>query len=81
MDKRMRGKKTLSLFPRFESLHLAFSTSCRTMRVLSPIVQISALSVFNLGEKLASCHAVASQLAGHDHATGFAQVRIDSPEV
>jgi hypothetical protein len=68
MDKRMRGKKALSLPRRFKSLHLAFSTSCRTMRVLSPIVQISALSVFNLGEKLALCHAVASQLVGHDHA-------------
>ena len=38
MDKRMRGKKALSLLPRFESLHLAFSTSCRPMRVFRAIV-------------------------------------------
>jgi hypothetical protein len=28
-DKRMRGKEVLSVFQRFESLHLALSTPCR----------------------------------------------------
>jgi hypothetical protein len=68
MDKRMRGKKALSQLPRFESLHLAFSTSCRTMRVLRAIVQIAALSMLNLRKELPARHTVASQLIGHDHA-------------
>jgi hypothetical protein len=31
MDKRVGGKEVLSLFWRFESLHLAFPTPCRPM--------------------------------------------------
>jgi hypothetical protein len=30
MDECVRRKKVLSMFRRFESLHLTFSTSCRT---------------------------------------------------
>ena len=68
MDECVSGKEVLSLPGRFESSHLAFSTSCRPMRVFRAIVQISTLSVFNLRKQLAPRHAMASQFIGHDHA-------------
>ena len=68
VDKGVRGEKVLRLFWRFESLHLALAAACRTMRVLGSVVQISALAMFYRGKELAVCHAVASQLIGHDHA-------------
>jgi hypothetical protein len=43
------------------------SLSRRPMRVLSPIVQISALSVHNAGKQLTPSDTIASQLVGHDH--------------
>jgi hypothetical protein len=46
---------------------VAFATSGRTMRVFGAVVQIPALSMFNLGKDLALRYAVASQLVGHDH--------------
>src|SRR5882757_6403418 len=59
MDECVSGEKVLGLPRRFESLHLAFSTSCRPMGVFRAIVQISTLSVFNLREQLAPRHAIA----------------------
>jgi hypothetical protein len=37
------------------------------MRVLRPIIQISALAVLNAGEQLTLGHAIAPQFVGHDH--------------
>ncbi len=37
------------------------------MRVLSPIVQVSALPVLNVGKQVALGDAVAAQFVGHDH--------------
>jgi hypothetical protein len=45
----------------------AFSSSGWPMRVLGPVVQISALSVLDAGKKLALRNAVTPQLVGHDH--------------
>jgi hypothetical protein len=70
INETVSGKEILSLIGRFKTLHLAFSASGRPMRVLRAIVQISALSMFDLRQELAMCHAVASQFVGHDHA-GF----------
>jgi hypothetical protein len=67
MNERVRRKEALSLSRRLESLHLTLSTPCGTMRVFGSIVQISALSMFDLWKELAVGHAVASQLVGHDH--------------
>jgi hypothetical protein len=41
------GEELLCLPRRFEPLHLPLSSSRRTMRVLGPIIQISALSVLD----------------------------------
>jgi hypothetical protein len=68
VDERVRGEKALGLVGRFESLHLAFTVTCRSMWVFSAVVQISALPMPNLRKQLALSHAVASQLIGHDHA-------------
>jgi hypothetical protein len=68
MDKSVSGEEVLSLLRRFESLHLPLAPLRRSMCVFRAVVQIPTLSMFNLGKQLAVCHAVASQLVGHDHA-------------
>ena len=67
IDESMSREEILSLRGRFEALHLPFSSSRRTMRVLSPIVQVSALPVLNVGKQVALGDAVAAQFVGHDH--------------
>ena len=67
MDERVRVKEVLSLFRRFESLHLPLSSPRRSMRVLGSIIQISALSVLDARKQLALSDAIAPQLVGHDH--------------
>jgi hypothetical protein len=47
-------------------LHLPLSSSRRPMRVLRPIIQISALAVLNAGKQLTLGHAIAPQFVGHD---------------
>jgi hypothetical protein len=66
IDEGMSGEEVLSLQGRFRSLHLPFSSSRRTMRVLTPIAQISASSALNVGKQVAP-GAVATQVFGHDH--------------
>ena len=50
VDEGMSGEEVLRLFGRFEPLHLPLSSSRRPMRVLGPVVQISALSVLDAGK-------------------------------
>jgi hypothetical protein len=57
MNKCVSGTEILSPFRRFESLHLAFSTSCRPMRVLRANVQIAALSMPNRRRQLTLRHS------------------------
>ena len=47
--------------------NLAFAASRWPMRILSAVVQIPTLSMFDLRKDLALRHTVASQLVGHDH--------------
>ena len=67
VDEGVSGEEVLSLLGRLEPLHLPFSSSRWPMRVLGPIVQISALSVLDAGEQLTLGDAVGPQLVGHDH--------------
>ena len=67
VDEGVSGEEVLGLLGRFEPLHLSLSSSRRSMRVLGPIVQISALSVLNAGKQLTLSDAIAPQLVGHDH--------------
>jgi hypothetical protein len=48
VNERMSGEEVLGLSGRFKSLHLPLSSSCRPMRVLGPIIEISALSVLDV---------------------------------
>jgi hypothetical protein len=50
------------------------------MRILSAVVQIPALSMFDLRKDLALRHTVASQLVGHDHPRHILQTLQQAPE-
>ena len=65
VDEGVSGEEVLGLFGRFEPLHLPLSSSRRLMRVLGPIVQISALSVLDAAKQLTLSDAMAPQLLGH----------------
>ena len=67
VDEGMSGEEVLGLFGRFEPLPLPLSSSRRSMRVLGPIVQISALSALNAGKQLTLSDPIAPQLVGHGH--------------
>jgi hypothetical protein len=67
VDEGVSGEEVLGLSGRFEPLHVSLSSSGWPMRVLGPVVQISALSVLDAGKKLALRNAVTPQLVGHDH--------------
>ena len=67
VDIGVSGEEVLGLFGRFEPLHLPLLSSRRSMRVLGPIVQISALSVLDAGKQLTLSDAIAPQRVGHDH--------------
>ena len=67
VDEGVGGEEVLGLPGRFEALHLPLSSSRRTMRVLGPIIQISALSVLDARKQLTLSDAVAAQLVGHNH--------------
>ena len=80
VDEGMSGEEVLGLFGRFEPLHLPLSSSRRPMRVLGPIVQISALSVLDAGKQLTLSDAIAPQLVGHDHPRHVLQTLQKPPE-
>jgi hypothetical protein len=68
VDESVRREKILCLPRRFESLHLPFASSGWPMRVFRAIVQVPALSMFDLGKQLAPGRAIASKFIGNDHA-------------
>ena len=80
VDERMSGEKVLRLFGRFEPLHLPLSSSRRPMRVLCPIVQISALSVLDARKQLTPSDTITPQLVGHDHSWDVLQTLQKPPE-
>jgi hypothetical protein len=53
-------EEVLGLPRRFESLHLPLSSSRRSMRVLGPIVKISALPVLGARKQLTLSDAAAA---------------------
>ena len=50
------------------------------MRILGPVVQISALPVFNIGKQLTLRHTVAAQLVGDENARHILQTLRQTPE-
>ena len=61
VDEGVSGKEVLGLIGRLEVLHLPLSTPGWSMRVLSPVHQIPALSVLHIGKQLALGDAIAAQ--------------------
>src|SRR5262249_42275863 len=51
-----------------EALHLPLSSACRSMRVLSTIVEVAALAMLDIRLQLPLRHATASQFIRDDHA-------------
>ena len=62
------GEETLSLPGRLEALHLPFSSACRLMGVLRPVVQSFMLSVLNTGHDLSLGRPIAAQPVGDQEA-------------
>jgi hypothetical protein len=73
IDEGVRREEALRLPRRFEPLHLPLSTPGWSMRVLRSIVEVAALPVLNIRQKLALCHAVALQLVGDEDARHILQ--------
>jgi hypothetical protein len=68
VDEGVSREEPLSLPRRFEALHLPFAAPGRAMRILGAIVQVVALPVLDIRQKLALGHAVALQLVGDENA-------------
>ena len=67
VDGGVNGQEALGRSGRFETLHLAFASSCWLVRILSPIVLAQALFVVSRQSHLRLCRAVGTQLVGHQH--------------
>ena len=80
VNERVSGKEALRLLARLEPLHLPFPASCRSMRVLRTVVEISALPMFDSRKQLTFRHTVAPQLVGHDHPRHIVQTRQQASE-
>jgi hypothetical protein len=66
VDEGMGEQKPLRLITRLEPLHVTRSSACRTMRVLGSVVEIAALTMFDVRKRHSPSHAITSQFVGHD---------------
>jgi hypothetical protein len=73
MDNCVSGEKVLRLVGVLEALHLPLPSACRSMRVLSTIVEVAALSMLDIGQQASLRHAIASQLVGDYHSQRILQ--------
>lgn len=71
MNATMSGWEALCLTCRFEPLDLPFSSSCRLVRNLRPVVQITALPVLDLGQDFPFGRRITLQLVRHNHPGRF----------
>src|SRR5262245_12870261 len=63
----IRGQKALGMTCRLKPLHAIFALPRRPVRILTAVVQITTLAVFDAGQDLALGRAVALELIGDDH--------------
>ena len=61
------GEKALSVPWGLEPLHALFPLARRSMRILTPVVEIATLAVFHPGQNLTLRRAVALELIRDDH--------------
>jgi len=73
VDGSVRGQNLLGMASRLEPLHLTFSAPGQAMRVLRPVVEVTAFPVLDVGQDLALGRAVTPELVGHDHPRGILQ--------
>jgi hypothetical protein len=66
-DRTIRGQKTLGLPGGLEPLHPPFPLARGLVGVFGPIIQIAVLAVFDTGEHLPLCGAIALELVRNDH--------------
>jgi len=64
----MDFEKALRMLSRLEALHPALSLSGRLMRVLRPVVQVSALPMSHSRQDDLLGRAIAAKFVGDDHA-------------
>ena len=64
----IRGQKALGMPRRLEPLHAILTLTRRTIRILTPVVQIATLAVFDPGQELPLRRAVALELIGEENA-------------
>jgi len=65
-DGALRRQKPLGMSRRLQPLHAICALACRTMRVLTAVMQIATLAVFHSGQDLALRRAIALQLVCND---------------
>src|SRR5215510_1805636 len=66
-NRTIHGQKALGMPRRLEPLHAIFSLACRAMRILTPVVEVTTLTVFDPRPDLPLGRAVALQLIRDDH--------------
>ena len=67
MDERVSGEELLGLAGGFEPLHLPFSPSRRSVRILGAIVEVAALPMLDIGQQVALRDPIAPEFVGDDH--------------
>src|SRR5262249_2540838 len=65
-DGSIRRQKALGMSCGLEPLHAIFALACRAMRVLTPVVEVTTLPVFDPRQDLALGRAVALELIRND---------------
>src|SRR5215510_10837121 len=66
-NRTIRGQKALGMSRRLQPLHPILTLARRPMRVLTPVVEVPTLTVFNPRQDLPFGRAVALQLIRDDH--------------
>ena len=64
----IRGQKALRMSRRLKPLHAIVSLPCRAMRILTSVIEVAALTMFDPGQDLPLGRAVALELIGDDDA-------------
>jgi hypothetical protein len=67
IDEGMGEEKSLCLITGFKPLHVSFASPCWPVRILSPVIEVTALTVLDLRKQLPSSDTVTSELIRHDH--------------
>ncbi len=67
VDPAVNGQEAPGMARRLEPLHLPFSSSCRLVRHLGPVVEVTALAVLHAWQDLALRGGVAPELVSDDY--------------